>query len=355
MNKIRGKKYKLAIVDECQSFQQDLAQLVNQCMGPTLADANATICMIGTPGNKMGDNYWFQLNKPNSNEGGWTHFKWTWKDNPHVRDNMQTFVNQLIKDNPLVINTPWFKQEYLGEWVPLTDARVYKSENVNYVESLPANFLMGAVFILGIDLGFFPDATTLVVGAYNRKYSDKFYVIESSKYEKHTITAIAAIIKQFDDKYHFRSIYADSNAQNKQIVEEIRQVHNIPLQAADKAGKFAHINMMNSDFITQHIFVLRSGNIELIKELNGHIWDEKLLRQGKYKELDSSSNNLCDALLYCHHGSRHWWYQAKEPVIDNPTEEQNNEMYYRQLENKFGWNKPKTKTTIQEPWWAREE
>ena len=89
MNKLRGKKFRLAVIDECQSFTQDLKQLILQVLTPTLADINATICLCGTPGNQMGDHYWWTLNKPESPEKGWKFFTWSWKDNPHVKENMK--------------------------------------------------------------------------------------------------------------------------------------------------------------------------------------------------------------------------------------------------------------------------
>lgn len=349
MNKIRGKKYKLAVIDECQSYTQDLRQLVNQVMGPTLADANATICMVGTPGNMMGEHYWYQLNKPESQEKGWTFFTWSWKDNPHVRENMQKHINELVQHNPLVQNTPWFRQEYLGEWVPETDARVYKSEDYNYIECLPNNFTKGCSYILSLDLGFH-DATAFVVGAYNKRFDNNFYVIESQKISNLTITAVAKIIQNYRNKYKdlggLKTMVCD--AANLQAVEEMRIVHNLPLLAADKYGKEAHIALMNSDFITKNLFIVQDSNQELIKELNTLIWDPKALLKGQHKEISTKDNHLTDALLYAHHASRHYWYNA--PPDPLPPEEE----VLQQIEKQFGYKKPKG-WNLKRPFWEQDE
>ena len=342
MNKLRGKKYQLAVIDECQSYTQDLKQLINQVLAPTLADNDATICLIGTPGNQLGDHYWWQLCKSDSNEKGWEHFKWTWKDNPHVKENMQKHVEQLLKDNPLIKNAPWFRQEYLGEWVPESDARVYKSSSFNYIDQLPPDFSKSATYLLSIDLGYH-DATAFVIAAYNKKYNDKLYIIESNKQSKLTISAVASIIKEYRKKYSFRSIYVD--AANLQAVEEMRQVHNLPLLAAEKQGKEAHIAMLNSDFITENVFILNS-NAELITELNQLIWDIKALAKGKHIEDATKENHLTDALLYAHHGSRHYWYKA--PQLQMPTED----VMVQHIEKQF-LPKPKCKT-LKKPFWEED-
>lgn len=343
MNKLRGQKYQLAVIDECQSFTQDLKQLILQVLSPTLADSDATICLCGTPGNQMGEHYWWQLNKTDSTEKGWKFFSWTWKENPHVAINMHKQVNEMLSHNPLIAKAPWFRQEYLGEWVTETDSRVYKSEDVNYINNLPEGFLKGATYLLSIDLGYH-DATAFVVSTYNKRFNDNMYILESDKRSNLTISDVANIIKEYYQlKYKFRSIIVD--AANTQCVEEMRQVHSLPLIAAEKLGKEAHIAMMNSDLITQNIFILKPTNQSLIKELNCLIWDQKALLSGKHKESASKDNHLTDALLYGHHASRHYWYKERE--ADLPLEEK----IEREIEAQF--TKKKTKT-LNMPWWNRE-
>lgn len=344
MQKIRGKKFRLAVIDECQSYTQDLKQLIVQVLTPTLADAHATICLCGTPGDQMGEHYWWVLNRPDTTEKGWAYFNWSWKDNPHVRENMQRQVNDLIASNPLVVRTPWYRQEYLGEWVPDTDKRIYRSEEHNYVDKVPSGFLLRATFLLSIDLGY-TDATAFVVSAYNRHFDDNFYVLESSKRAGLTITEVANIIKEYRKKYAFKQIIIDAAA--RQSVEEMRQHHALPLTAADKQGKPAHIAALNSDFITSNVKVIRSTNQELIKELNTLIWDLKALTRGKHQEDPKKTNHLCDALLYGHHASRHYWYRQGASMN---VEEEMMDL----IEEHYG-KKQKQTLNISLPWWTKEE
>src|SRR5208282_2983297 len=104
--------------------------LVNKVLKPTLGDLNATICMIGTPGNNMTDSsFWYKVAQ--KKEPGWSVHEWHWKQNPHVRDNIQKQVNEMLLNNSLISLTPWFRMEYNNEWVPESDARVYKSSPLN--------------------------------------------------------------------------------------------------------------------------------------------------------------------------------------------------------------------------------
>lgn len=346
MHKLRGKKYKLAVIDECQSFTQDLKQLINSVLGPTLADQDATICLCGTPGNQMGDHYWWSINKPNSLEKGWKFFHWTWKENPHVSEKMQSHVDKILEDNPLVAQAPWFKQEYLGEWVIESDARVYKSNDNNYIMELPYDFLKGCFYILSCDLGYH-DATAFVISAYNKKYNDKMYILKSEKFSNLTITAVANKIKEYKKDYEFKSIIVD--AANLQAVEEMRQIHNLPLLAAEKAGKEAHITLLNSDFITQNVCIYKQMNGDLIKELTSLIWDTKALLQGKHKEDARKENHLTDALLYAHHMSRHWWYKPapeKLPIDD---------IMLQQIDKHFNVNQKNKMKYIKKSWWEMEQ
>lgn len=319
MRALVGKKYNLICIDECQSFTNDLSMLVNKVLMPTIGDTNATICLIGTVGNDMSDfNFWYGVS--NGKEPGWSVHKWHWRDNLIIRDNIQKQVDDLINSNHLIEKTDWFQQEYEGRWIPLTDSRIYKSQKTNYIKSLPENLLRsGVVYNLGMDFGFV-DATTFVVTAYNNNVDNCLYVLESSRNPQLTVTAVANMAKEYMKKYSFNYMVCDAGAQAKQIVEEIRKIHSIPLIAADKYGKESHIAVINSDFITQNVLILEDKNKDLIHELETLIRDQKAMERGIWKEDSRKQNDICDALLYNHHYSRHFWYKPKsKPLTTDET------------------------------------
>lgn len=359
MNKLRGQKFDLACIDECQDFTQDLRQIIKGVLQMTLAQSQATLVLAGTPGNQLGNHYFWQIHKPESEETEWNKFFFEWKDNTsidpksnmRVCDAIQQEVDEEIKRNPLIVNTPTFQQEILGKWVIQTDARVYRSDHTNYIHEIPIAFYVDAVYILSTDLGYV-DATAYTVSAYNKKFNNKMYVIESFKKTKQTITDVAKEIKRLQEKYKeiggFKQIVID--AANLQAVEEMRKIHHLPLTAAEKAGKQAHIALLNSDLITKNVAILKHANLELIEELETLIWDQKALIKGKHKESATKDNHLTDSLLYAHHASRHYWFKpANVPVTDV------DELYDQHIDEVVGIKPKNQMKLLKKPFWQEDD
>ncbi len=354
MNRLRGQKFDIAVIDEVQDFTQDIEQIIDGVLKMSLAQTGATLCLGGTPGNKQGEHYWWLVNKDNSLLTQWKLFHFDWKDNTSIEpknglrvcDAIKAEIDKDLLRNPLIAKTPKFQQEVLGLWVIDTDARVYRSTDENYVDDgyLAPWFFKNCVFNLTLDLGYV-DATAYVVSAYNQRYDNNNYIIESVKLTSQTITAVATTIKEYMKRYDFQTITVD--AANLQAVEEMRQIHSLPLKAAQKQGKEAHIALMNSDFITKNIFILKTRNAQLISELNTLIWDPRALLRGEHKEDSRKDNHLTDALLYGHHASRHYWFKSFAPPV--PFEES----IVQEIERQF-LPKPKMKT-ITTAWWEENE
>src|SRR6267143_984594 len=50
-------------------------------------------------------------------EAGWSGHRWTTYDNPYMAEQWAGEIAELKAARPLVVETPWFRQMYLGEWV----------------------------------------------------------------------------------------------------------------------------------------------------------------------------------------------------------------------------------------------
>src|ERR1017187_6142565 len=343
MNRVRGQKYTLVAIDEAQDFTQDLNQIINGVLDMTLAqNSQSVLCICGTPGKHLGEHYWWKINKPNTSETEWQKFEWSWEDNissdsktgERVCDNIKLHWEKKIAQNPLITNTPEYKREVLGQWVLDADVLVYRfSDSANVFDpSMVADFFYKAPSrILALDLGYY-DATAFVVGAYNKRYDGILRILESHKKSGMTITDVANEVRRLDMIHHFAYIVVD--AANSQAVEEMKQVHNLPLIPADKMGKEAHIALLNSDLITCNVLIDPNKNRDLIKELSTLMWDQKALRsvtvnqdgetinKGRHREDARFDNHLTDALLYCHHFSRHYWYSPDKHPFYEPGSDQ---------------------------------
>jgi hypothetical protein len=289
MDKVLGQKFKLAIIDEAGSFRQDLREIVYSKLKPACADLRGQIYLIGTPQNftkgLFYDVVWAQT------ELGWEVHKWSAFDNPYMVEVWQREIDEMTAANPRVVETPWFKQNYLGQYVVDTEALCYRYRpDVNLVKA--SSFGKHDNYVLGIDLGY-EDATAFSLLGYNND-GGKLHVVHTSK-EKHlTLTQVASRINWYQDRYAPYKMIIDNAA--KQAVEEIKQRFSLPLQAADKAGKADFIEIMNNDFVAGNILVSDACS-DLTVEYENLIWDENSTKKQEHPNCD---NHLADATLYAY-------------------------------------------------------
>ncbi len=336
--KLLGQKYKIVVIDESASYSVDLRDMVYRILKPAMADLMGTIVMIGTPGNVTRGLY-FDITT--GVEKGWSVHKWSALDNPHIADLIRDEMNELIANNPAIVETPLWKQMYLGEWFIDTDKLVYKYSDLrNRALDLPA--LKGKAewrYVLGVDLGF-EDASAFSVCAYN-DYETTLYIAHTFKKSKMDITDVANKIKELQKTYPIHEFIVDGA--NKQAVEEIKKRHGIPLKAAEKQGKADFIEIMNSEMIQGKIKVVASGDEGgLVEEWQSLVWDEK---SDKRVENPACPNHLSDATLYpwryCYNYLSQRFTEKPEPTSEAAVDE-----FWEKETARMG--------TKAKPWWERD-
>lgn len=306
MSKLYGQKYKLVVIDESASFRQDLKFLVHNVLEPAIVDLQGTIVLIGTPSSNV-KSYFHEITSGLNEKSRWSVHKWTAFDNPYIRESWSKHVSELLANNPLIVETPWYKQNYLGHWVIETDKMVYRFERSrNEITELP-KFSGEWQYVLGVDLGY-NDPTAFTVVGYNKE-SPNLYIIESSKQAKMDITDVANNINKLRTKYSFHKFIVDGA--NKQAVEEIKNRFGIPLESAEKQGKSDFIEIMNSDFIQGKIKVL-DINCALMEEWENMIWDDKGVRKVEHSACE---NHLADATLYAWRYCYNYLFRTPEVPI----------------------------------------
>lgn len=289
-DKILGQKFKRAVVDECASFRQDLHALVYGIIKPALTDLEGDLSLVGTPGNLK--NFFFDVTSGKAK--GWSVHKWSAHDNPHVARQWQEEINELVLANPRVIETPLFRQHYYGEWTIDTSKLVYRySPETNDMGAAPTHDGKRQVrYVMGIDLGY-TDATAIVVGMFI-EHDPTLYIVYAEKREGQIITQVADWITALRKRYDVSSFIVDNAA--KQSVEELRQRYQLPLEAAEKAGKADAIAMMNSDILTGRVRIVMPACAPLADEWASLIWDDRAAP--KLLEHPNCPNHLADASLY---------------------------------------------------------
>lgn len=341
-DKLLGQKYKLAIIDECASFSINLRELVYGTLKPAMADLSGTIAMFGTPGNLTKSLFY---DVTTGKEPGWHVVKADTKDNPYMADLWAKEIADLRTNQPYIIETPMFKQMYLGQWVIDEDALVYKfNSERNLYDIIPQPLHGEWQYLLGIDLGY-EDASAFCVVAYH-EFSKILYIADTFSKVRMDITDVANKIKELKTKYDIHKCVIDGA--NKQAVEEIQKRHQVPLITADKAGKSDFIEIMNAELIQGHIQVNASTGASLIEEWQNLVWKIRKNEAEKREENPSCSNHLADATLYiwryCYqylnsayiakpkHGTAEWQHAQISEMEEAAVE------YFERLERKEdGW------------------
>lgn len=340
-DKLLGQKYKLAVIDECASFNIDLRELVYGTLKPAMADLNGTIVMIGTPGNLTKSLFY---DVTTGVEPGWEVTKANTSANPYMAEKWRKEIEELTTNQPYIVETPMFKQMYLGQWVIDTDSLVYKfNAERNLYEVLPLHAKGEWQFLLGVDLGYEDDSAFSVCGYH--EHDKTLYIIETYARKHMDITDVATKIKELQIKYNIHKIIVDGA--NKQAVEEIMKRHQIPLITAEKQGKSDFIEIMNAELILGRIKVNAKNGTVLIDEWQNLVWREK---GTKREENPACPNHTADATLYAW---RYCYSYLSAPPVPKPKpgtpewfEKEVSDMeqaaidYFTRLEQESGENDP---------------
>lgn len=309
MRKIVGQKYRLAVLDEAAKYRQDLEAMVYGALVPAMGDDLGTVILSGNPSNQTGTLF---HRATASQEKGWSVHHWDWRANVVKRAALEAAHADLIdKKGADIVQTAWYKQEWLGEWVIDPSSLVYKfRESLNCAAELPRP-KEEWTYVLGVDLGF-TDPSALVVGAFH-KHEKALYVVYAHVAAGLIISDVADLIKGLwyspsqglRGPYPFAAMVAD--ASQLQGVEEMRQRCHVPLEAAQKAGKRGVIEVMNSELQSGLVKLLPAA-MDVADDWRALPWDEKKLAlvPPKWEEDPRFPNHAADACLYMWRKARNY-------------------------------------------------
>lgn len=293
IEKLRGHKFKLAAIDEAQSFPPYIRKLVYEVLSPALMDVEGTLVMAGTPGPRL-DGLFYEAT---TTLPGWSRHRWSVLDNPHVADAARK-IEQEKAARGWTEQTPAFLREYRGEWVRSDDELVYHYDPaLNDYDALPRV----EHHVLSMDVGY-RDRTAFVVSAYG-EYDPALYVVSAEAHGGMVPTDIATRIKALREQYRPEAIVMDCGALGLGYAEEFRQKHHLPIEAADKREKLSAIEFLNGDM--RRGLIKAKGDSPLVEEWRTLQYDDK------GKEDPHQRNDLADAFLYGYRRARH--YLAREP------------------------------------------
>jgi hypothetical protein len=300
MRKILGSKYKTVKIDEAGSITQDLKRVCYQMVMPALTDVNGRLTLLGTAENIP--KTFFEA-VTTGLEPGWSIHKWTAFDNPYIAEKWREHIAWIEEFNPTFKLTSEYKTHYLNEWCADDKLLIIKINEKTVVEPIEFN---SPTYILGVDIGF-NDACAFTLVAFH-KASPSLYVVESFKEPELDITDTANRIKTYLRKYPVAKVIIDGA--NKQGVEEIKNRHHVPLEAAEKQDKASFLKILADDITRQRVHYFRGKCQSLIDEQASLQWEDDT-RQREDQRIPNDQN---DSFLYAWREARNYlWKEEIKP------------------------------------------
>jgi PBSX family phage terminase large subunit len=225
-------------------------------------------------------------------------FKFKLDDNPYLS---QHYKDSLKKE----YSGLWYRRFIEGEWVQAEGAIFdFFDHDIHTVNEAPT---YAKYFLLGVDYGTTNPFAAVLVGFNDDNHPalwvEKEYYWDSKAmgYSK-TDAEYAQDIKREFGGYPIKQVYLDPSAQSFEI--ELRR-QKWPVKQA-KNEVLDGIRAV-STWLSQGDLVIKRSCINLLKEFESYVWDEKSIRLGEDKPVKQRDHAL-DALryvLFSHYGHKH--------------------------------------------------
>jgi phage terminase large subunit len=307
LDKFRGLALKLVYIDEVQSFKSFISELVDEVLGPALADYAGKLKLIGTPGPV---NAGFFFDTIHNKE--FSHHFWTFWNNPFIEKLSGTphkeVLDRELKRRGVDVFHPSVRREWFGEWVVDTESLVFHYEEKNHYEELPKL----TDYVIGVDLGF-EDADAIAVMGWH-KYFKQCYLVEEKVVKQQGITELTGQIAELIQKYDPLRIVMDTGGLGKKIADELRRRSSLPIQAAEKTRKHEYIELLNDALRTGSFFAKKQSRFAQDSKLIE--WDFDKTTPDKRVIKSEPHSDICDAVLYAYREALHWLSEPAKPVIN---------------------------------------
>jgi len=301
--KLRGFRWDLAIIDECQS-QTALPYLINDVLGPALQDRKGSLVLAGT-GPRVRGTYWELLWTEGRNA---SRYNWNLTENLFI-DDSETVLDRIKEEKGLTDSSPLFVREYLGKIAYDDDALVYRLKEDNYYtweqvkEWINGQPRSDIVFTGGLDFGFV-DSDALALIMYSKSRPERFLIWEWKQNRIGTAEMAAAIkegilsitperFAEVPDRSVM--IYGDSAGQT--TIYDLSTTYGLPIYDAYKADKDFAIEHLQ-DEVRRGLFKVPKGGIfadEALKTIFARNDRDELTRE---VDDDTYHPDLLDAVLY---------------------------------------------------------
>ncbi len=318
--KLRGGKYHLIVVDECQS-QAQLKQLVEEIIEPMLIDYGGILALGGT-GPRVRGEYWEFLwadNRPA------LRLNWNISQNPFIKD-YDKVLARIRAEKALSETDSLYVREYLGQISYDDDALVIRLKPENYftddqlaawIKSVPVTDVR---FVAGLDYGFV-DADGFGIICYALNRPERWLVYEYTATRtgvRELAEAVKAGVAYVQSSPLFAGltekkflIYADTGGAGKKIGYDLATQYQLPIQDAYKVNKNLAIELLQ-DETRQGMLRVRAGGA--FDEEAKHTVFRRDEQDRLTREIDDDTfhPNLMDGVCYAMRPV--WWFARKVPA-----------------------------------------
>lgn len=321
VGKLRGRKYKLAVIDETQEIFIDLEGFILSVITPALGDERGQLIMAGTPDPFRRQQVWYQAcQSPHPRWFRWKRHSWLLTDNIFFRD-PQGYLKEIREEEGYSEEDPRYQAEYLGLWTASRSnlcVDSYDSIRNDYLDPWH-DPMPGYVYVLAIDPAYH-DATAFVVEAYSTTKRHTL-VVESFAKTNMIVSDIAAMTQSLMERYPIGIIPIDEAKMGKHVARELAERYGLPVVAAEKKDKRMRLAFTNSDLRTGRLQVLRNKNQTLIDQWQSVLWDREHQREAEGQVCD-----LFDAQGYAHMVCRSYFEAEPEVNLDPGEKHWQNEL-----------------------------
>lgn len=309
MEKLRGQKFKLVIIDEGSTYRINVHQLVYKILKAALWDHMGTLAMIGTPTDFVES---FFAKCTVGEIPGWSNHFWKAEDNHHVVEQYRADIAELKARDPNVEKKAWFRQEYGGEWVVSEEARIFhfEDEAIEFTEELPKYMR----YVLGIHVTDKKKTAFTVVG-YSSKLREAL-IVESTEIMTADINRIVKRLLKYEKQYgEFENV--NMSGVTKRLVEELSSRFSVSVPEDIEKDIEAIVRLYQTELLQNNIKVL-PGNADIVKEWKTIVKDDKSSKVLQFHPSCSSHRTI--AALFAWFNCYNYTYEP-ESVREDPNDE----------------------------------
>ena len=338
IDKIRGIPITLAVIDEAGMIGAYLKELVEEVIEPRLMDFDGSIMLIGTPTAACAG-YFYDVTRdddPKKRLPGWSVHHWTVFENPFVPryptkelPDARTWVMRHLARKGWTLDHPSAQREYLGRWVRSVEDLVFHAfhRGKTLIPRLPqrADWQYG----LGVDLGH-DDGTGIVEQAFTPEHHT-VYTTRTWRHPKMTTSGLVRAIRDIEkERKGLAFVVIDQAGAGKMIAEDLREIHGLPCEGAEKVRKPTFIRLLNSDLALGKLRILGHENAKgdlvgpcdtLLREVPGLQWDPAKKAKGIFIEDGRMANDISDGWIYSYRKCRHYLYEGEEEDFEGDPEQ----------------------------------